>query len=303
MRAWGEGAERDHAHARPGCSIALCTSLVSGGCRASAARHSPRWLPPLQRSPDRSVPPPRSSHAEARCDGLLDLLPVGPAVWARSPAPAPAAPAAPAAPSCSAEGATPTAGCPAGARPPARNSATRMVAIVVDKDGNVLANTDTEHAIVVFTADGKIAARWGKEFQGGLHGMCLRVETGEEVLYLAHTRRHEIVKTTIDGKVLWTLRLAAGLRRLREGGPVQSRPRWRSDRTGQHLRRRRLRAFLDPHLYDKERNYVKSLRRPGQGPPASCRRRTALARRPRQGAAAAGLRPREPPPAVVHDGR
>ncbi|MCR9248240.1 MAG: hypothetical protein NXI31_24695 [bacterium] len=77
--------------------------------------------------------------------------------------------------------------------------------LVVDSRGQILANTDTEHAVVVFGVDGKTVSRWGKEFRGGLHGMCHRVEDGQEVLYLAHTGRHEVVKTTIDGKVLWVL--------------------------------------------------------------------------------------------------
>ncbi len=77
--------------------------------------------------------------------------------------------------------------------------------LAVDKDGNVLANTDTEHAVIVFAPDGRVLRTWGKDFHGGLHGMCLRVEDGQEVLYLAHTRRHDVVKTTMDGKVLWTI--------------------------------------------------------------------------------------------------
>lgn len=77
--------------------------------------------------------------------------------------------------------------------------------MVVQKNGNILVNTDTEHAVVVFSPDGEVVGMWGKEFRGGLHGMCLREEGGKEVLYLTHTRRHEVVKTTIDGKVLWTI--------------------------------------------------------------------------------------------------
>ena len=77
--------------------------------------------------------------------------------------------------------------------------------MVVRRDGNILVNTDTDHAVVVFSPDGKVVDFWGKELRGGLHGMCLREEQGKEVLYLTHTRRHEVVKTTIDGKVLWTI--------------------------------------------------------------------------------------------------
>lgn len=77
--------------------------------------------------------------------------------------------------------------------------------LLVDPQGNLLANTDTEHAVVVYGPDGTLLRTWGAEFRGGLHGMCLRVEQGQPVLYLAHTRRHEIVKTKLDGTVLWTL--------------------------------------------------------------------------------------------------
>lgn len=77
--------------------------------------------------------------------------------------------------------------------------------MVVDAAGNVLVNTDTEAAVMVFAPWGGLVRSWGKEFGGGLHGMCLREEDGEQVLYLAHTRRHEVVKTRLDGTVLCTL--------------------------------------------------------------------------------------------------
>ena len=128
--------------------------------------------------------------------------------------------------------------------------------LVVDKDGNILANSDTEHAIIVYSADGKVLRTWGKEFQGGLHGMCLRVEDGQEVLYLAHTRRHEIVKTTIDGKVLWTIGcpMASGVYQKEDQfnpTAVAVGPDGRifaADGYGQ--------SYV--HIFDKDRNYQKS---------------------------------------------
>lgn len=136
--------------------------------------------------------------------------------------------------------------------------------LAVDKDGNILANTDTEHAVIVFSPDGKVLRAWGKEFQGGLHGMCLRVEDGKEVLYLAHTRRHEIVKTTIDGKVLWTIGWpeASGVYE-NEGQfnptAVAVGPDGRifaADGYGKSW----------VHLFDKDRKYVKSFGGPGNSP-------------------------------------
>ena len=77
--------------------------------------------------------------------------------------------------------------------------------IAVDRDDNVYVNTDTEHAIVVFDRAGNFLRSFGKELAGGLHGMLLRQEGKEQFLYLAHLGRHEVLKTTLDGEILWTL--------------------------------------------------------------------------------------------------
>jgi hypothetical protein len=74
--------------------------------------------------------------------------------------------------------------------------------IVVDSRDRVYVNTDTENAVVVFSAGGDFVKAWGVDFAGGLHGMVLFEEQGEERLWLAHTGRHEVVKTTLDGDVL-----------------------------------------------------------------------------------------------------
>jgi hypothetical protein len=77
--------------------------------------------------------------------------------------------------------------------------------LVIDSKGRLLANTDTEEAVLIFSPEGTVVGGWGKEYRGGLHGMTLRLEEEKEVLYLAHTSRHETLKTTIDGAVIWTL--------------------------------------------------------------------------------------------------
>jgi hypothetical protein len=77
--------------------------------------------------------------------------------------------------------------------------------IVTDSQGRILVNTDTEHAVIIFNPNGKFIKSWGKDFKGGAHGMAVVKEGATEHLFLAHHRRHEVVKATLDGDVLMTL--------------------------------------------------------------------------------------------------
>ena len=152
----------------------------------------------------------------------------------------------------------------AGGKADAKDLGNTHGCLVVDKDGNILANTDTENAVVVFSPAGEILRTWGKDFHGGLHGMCLRVEDGKEVLYLAHTRRHEVVKTAIDGTVVWTIGWpqASGIYEKEDQfkpTAVAVAPDGRifvADGYG--------RCWV--HLFDQERKYVKSFGGTGQEP-------------------------------------
>ena len=58
-------------------------------------------------------------------------------------------------------------------------------------------------AIVVFDADGKFIKSWGAEFRGGAHGMHLAKEGNQEFFYLCDTNRKLVVKTTLDGEMVW----------------------------------------------------------------------------------------------------
>lgn len=136
--------------------------------------------------------------------------------------------------------------------------------VVVDAAGELLANTDTQQAVVVFAADGKLARSWGKDFHGGLHGMLLRKEDGKEVLYLAHTRRHEVLKSTLAGEVLWTIGWpeASGVyQNESEFNPtaIAVGPDGRifvADGYGK--------SWI--HVYDRDRKYLKSFGGPGKEP-------------------------------------
>ncbi len=78
-------------------------------------------------------------------------------------------------------------------------------AIAIDSAGRVYVNTDTESAVMIFEADGTFVKAWGKEFRGGTHGMLIYGKPGGENMILAHTARHEVVGTTLDGKIQWTI--------------------------------------------------------------------------------------------------
>jgi sugar lactone lactonase YvrE len=78
-------------------------------------------------------------------------------------------------------------------------------AVVIDSQGRIFMNTDSEHAVIIFDPDGKYIKSWGKEFKAGTHGMALVKEGKTEYLYLTHTGRHEVIKATLDGDVVWTL--------------------------------------------------------------------------------------------------
>jgi len=58
-------------------------------------------------------------------------------------------------------------------------------------------------AIVVFDESGRFLTSWGERFCGGAHGLDLRKEGGEEFLYHCDTAHRLVVKTTLDGQVVW----------------------------------------------------------------------------------------------------
>lgn len=137
-------------------------------------------------------------------------------------------------------------------------------AIACDAAGRVYVNTDTESAVMIFEPDGKFVGAWGKEFKGGTHGMLIHGKAGEESMILAHTARHEVVGTTLDGKVQWTIpwpKESGVYTAAEEYAPtaIALAPDGRlfvADGYGKSW----------VHIYDKERKYVSSFGGPGKEP-------------------------------------
>lgn len=59
------------------------------------------------------------------------------------------------------------------------------------------------NAVCVYDQKGRLLDSWGAEFRGGAHGLDLRKEGRDEFLYHCDTRRRLVVKTDLEGKVIW----------------------------------------------------------------------------------------------------
>ena len=74
--------------------------------------------------------------------------------------------------------------------------------MVQDSKGRIILLTnETKNNVIVYDKSGKLIEVWGTDYPGA-HGLTLNVENGEDFLYIADNTRHEVIKTTIDGKVV-----------------------------------------------------------------------------------------------------
>lgn len=77
--------------------------------------------------------------------------------------------------------------------------------MVQDRRGRLLLLTnETRNNVLVYNTSGKLLTSWGHDFPGA-HGLTLAGEGRDEFLLITDTARHQVYKTTLDGKVLWTL--------------------------------------------------------------------------------------------------
>ena len=77
--------------------------------------------------------------------------------------------------------------------------------MVQDKSGRILLLTnETKNNVLLYDRSGKLLDAWGHEYPGDLV-LTLHQENGTDFLYICHNQRHQVIQTTIDGKVLMTL--------------------------------------------------------------------------------------------------
>jgi peptidylamidoglycolate lyase len=77
--------------------------------------------------------------------------------------------------------------------------------MVQDRQGRILLLTnETRNNVIIYNKKGRLITTWGNEYPGA-HGLTLFNENGQEVLFICDNNRHQVIKTTIDGRVLMTL--------------------------------------------------------------------------------------------------
>ena len=77
--------------------------------------------------------------------------------------------------------------------------------MVQDSKGRILLLTNhTQNNVLVYDKSGKLLEAWGTDYPGA-HGLTLSKENGEDFLFIADNDRHQVIKTTIDGKVVMVL--------------------------------------------------------------------------------------------------
>jgi len=77
--------------------------------------------------------------------------------------------------------------------------------MIQDKKGRIMLLTnETKNNVLIYDRSGRLLGNWGTEYPGA-HGFTLFNENGEDVLFICDNNLHQVIKTTIDGKVLMKL--------------------------------------------------------------------------------------------------
>jgi sugar lactone lactonase YvrE len=88
---------------------------------------------------------------------------------------------------------------------PAVNPVNDCHEMVQDSKGRILLLTnETKNNVLVYNKSGKLLDSWGHDFPGA-HGLTIQEAGGEDFLFITDTNKHEVYKTTINGKLLHTI--------------------------------------------------------------------------------------------------
>ncbi len=77
--------------------------------------------------------------------------------------------------------------------------------MVQDSKGHILLLTnETKNNVLVYNKSGRLLHSWGHEFPGA-HGLTIQKTGSEDFLFITDTVKHQVYKTTHDGRVLLTI--------------------------------------------------------------------------------------------------
>ena len=77
--------------------------------------------------------------------------------------------------------------------------------MIQDVKGRILLLTnETKNNIIIYNKSGRLIDTWGKVFPGA-HGLTIQHTGKEDFLFITDTVKHQVYKTTIDGKILLTI--------------------------------------------------------------------------------------------------
>jgi len=137
--------------------------------------------------------------------------------------------------------------------------------VAEDAQGHIHIHNTSPDSVAVFDADGKFIRSWGGDlFVDSAHGMQISKENGEEFFYFADPGRRRIIKTTLEGKVLFQLEYP------KESGAYSNRDEYKPTNIaiapngdfyvadGYGL------SYI--HQYDKNAHYIRTIGKPGKGP-------------------------------------
>ncbi len=80
-------------------------------------------------------------------------------------------------------------------------------------------SSKVDDAICVFDANGRFIKSWGARFKGGAHGLDLRKEGSQEFFYHCDVAHRQVVKTDLDGKVIWEMGVPEASEKYKSGAP------------------------------------------------------------------------------------
>lgn len=77
--------------------------------------------------------------------------------------------------------------------------------MVIDRSGRIfLLTNETKNNVLIYDRSGSNKGSWGLDCPGA-HGLTIHDENGEEFLFICDYDRHQILKTTLGGKIVFIL--------------------------------------------------------------------------------------------------